>query len=145
MSRRRRHYPDTLSERVADSFLQVDLANALNELSSSERDYVLDMIERQDDDPTPERTRQVLRRVLSRVRLHPIHQARLLAYIGDPDRPVDEPGKCPVCFRNLGRREPGKAGRPPKYCSSRCKRQAHHTRTRSRAANRLDLPNSSAG
>ncbi|MCM6773614.1 hypothetical protein NDR87_09050 [Nocardia sp. CDC159] len=112
---RSRYHRDSLAEYVADSFLHQDLLHALATLPRSERDLVDHMIEQEPaDDSSPERDDRLLRRILTRVRLDPVQEARLLAYLRD--RRIEKPGTCPVCLRELPPREPGKGGRPRKYC-----------------------------
>ena len=131
MSQQHRPHRDPVSEHVADSFLQEDLRHVLAELlRPAERDFVGLLIEELGNDSSPERDKRLLRRILARVRLHPVHEARLRTYLGD--QAVDEPGICPVCLGELRHREEGKGGRPRKYCGPECKRKAHHIRTRSR-------------
>ncbi|WP_280484422.1 hypothetical protein [Nocardia cyriacigeorgica] len=122
---RRRYAWDPLGDHVADKFLGEDLQSAWDALEEDDRDFIFYLLEQLDHSSSVERDYELISQVSGRIRVHPIHQVRLLAYLGR--MPL---GRCLWCARELKPREPGKPGRPAKYCSSNHRQHGCRARRR---------------
>ncbi|MFE3447066.1 hypothetical protein ACFXNW_28875 [Nocardia sp. NPDC059180] len=123
---RRRYRRDPVGDHVADKSLAVDLEAAWAALPEDDREFVFDLLEELEHTPAAaEKNYKMIGWVSGAIRVNPVHQVRLLAYLGRMPK-----GRCWWCIRELKPREPGKAGRPARYCSPNHRQQGCRSRRR---------------
>lgn len=119
---------DPVGDYVAYGFLPADIKQAINSLPARQRDLLLYIIDNPREDRN-DRDERAISRLSGWIRLNPVHRERLLTYLGGraPE------GLCLWCGRELKPREPGKAGRPAKYCDPNHRQRACRARRSARA------------